>query len=42
MAHKNIVKKEGQSLAKLQKIVVLHWRPNMPKDRKVQDLFEFL
>ena len=38
MAHKKIVKKEGYSLAKLQKIVVLHWRPNLPKDKKVQDL----
>ena len=35
-------KKDMYSLAKLQKILVLHWRPNLPKDKKVQDLFEFL
>ena len=44
MAHKNFVKKEGYSLAKLQKIVVL--RPltaqSAQGQKKVQDLSEFL
>ena len=41
------MKKEKQTqnwdtLAKLQKISILPWRPNLPKTKKVQDQFEFL
>ena len=42
--HKKIWKKisEQDNLAKLQKFSVLPWWPNLPKNKKVQDSFEFL